>query len=122
VLVVEDEFLVRDVLVQELIDAGLRVIEADTGEAAVQLIARGEPVEVLFTDIRLPGAIDGWEIAQRARAAFPQIHVIYASGYSLDRQAQLPDSTYLKKPYLPASVVETIRQRCPETCVTPRAG
>jgi CheY-like chemotaxis protein len=111
VLVVEDEFLLRDLIVQELADAGFEVIEADTGESAIAILNAGQPIDVLFTDIRLPGQIDGWEIARHARHHRPKIPVIYASGYTLDRSAQVPGSHYLGKPYRMASVVVEI-ERC----------
>jgi len=111
VLVVEDESLLRELIVQELADAGFAVIEADTGENAIAILDAGRPIDVLFTDIRLPGHVDGWEIARHARHHRPEIPVIYASGYTLDRSAQVPDSLYLGKPYRTESVVVEI-ERC----------
>lgn len=111
VLVVEDESLLRELIVQELADAGFEVIEADTGERAIAILNAGRPIDVLFTDIRLPGQVDGWQIARHARHHRPEIPVIYASGYTLDRSAQVPDSLYLGKPYRTESVVVEI-ERC----------
>ena len=67
VLVVEDEELLRAVAVQALEDAGFQVIEATTGEEAIGKCQ--EALDVLFTDIRLPGKINGWDIAERCRDA-----------------------------------------------------
>ena len=111
ILVVEDEPLLRELVVEELTEAGFDVLQAEIGHAAIALIDSGRPIEVLFTDIRLPGVLDGWQIAQHARAAIPGIHVIYASGYTVDRSGQVPDSLYIKKPYLPAAVVAEIKGR-----------
>jgi CheY-like chemotaxis protein len=61
VLVVEDEELLRAVAVAALEEAGFQVIEATTGEEAIRKCQ--EPLDALFTDIRLPGQIDGWDIA-----------------------------------------------------------
>jgi CheY-like chemotaxis protein len=111
VLVVEDESLLRELIVQELADAGFEVIEADTGERAIAILDADQPIDVLFTDIRLPGPVDGWQIARHARHHRPEIPVIYASGYTVDRSAQVPDSLYLGKPYRTESVVVEI-ERC----------
>lgn len=111
VLVVEDEAGLRAMVVEELTEAGFDILEAEIGEEAMAIIDSGRAIDVLFTDIRLPGGFDGWEIAQYARNSIPNIHVIYASGYGGDRTAQVPDSVYVKKPYLPRAVVGAIRER-----------
>lgn len=108
VLVVEDEVLVRDMIAEELRDAGFQVIEAGDGEAAQGLLA--DPVDVLFTDIRLPGQVDGWAIAQFARARHAALPVIYATGHTLDRAAEVPGAIFMHKPYLPSDVIATIER------------
>lgn len=109
VLVVEDEPLVLDMISQELIDQGFAVLEADTAEAALSIIESGQTVDVLFTDIRLPGEMDGWRLAATVREAKPKLPVIYATGYTVERAAQVPGSVFLKKPYRPSAITETIR-------------
>ncbi|MGP0090248.1 MAG: response regulator [Xanthobacteraceae bacterium] len=111
ILVVEDEAMLREMIVEELADAGFKVLEAESGEAALALLDGGSSIEVLFTDIRLAGLLDGWELARRARAVIPELHVIYASGYTVDRTGQVPDSTYIKKPYLPSAIIDEINRR-----------
>jgi len=111
VLVVEDEPDLRELLVEHLIDAGFDVVDTDIGHAAMSIIDSGRPIDVLFTDIRLPGSLDGWQIAQHARDIYPDVHVIYASAYSGDFAAQLPNSLYVKKPYSPLAIVVEIKQR-----------
>jgi CheY-like chemotaxis protein len=108
VLVVEDEALVRQMIAEELRDAGFHVLEADDGEAASTLLAAGGVVDVLFTDIRLPGPLDGWAVARLARALRATLPVIYATGYTVDRSAEVPGAIFLHKPYLPSEVVATI--------------
>ena len=110
VLVVEDELLVREMIAEELRDAGFGVLEAGDGESAAGILNGKDRIDLLFTDIRLPGALDGWEIARlgrRARAALP---VIYATGYTVDRAAEVEGSIFLNKPYLPSQIVATIRR------------
>jgi CheY-like chemotaxis protein len=107
VLVVEDEDLVRTVAVQALEEAGFEVIEAATGEEA---LARCEEwvADALFTDIRLPGNVDGWDIAERCREVNPKLPVVYTTGYSAQKPRRVPGSRLLHKPYELAQVVDTI--------------
>ena len=105
VLVIEDEYLVRDMIVQELELAGLEVLEAESAEKGLALLKPGDRLDLLFTDIRLPG-MDGWRLAQEIRTRYADIPVIYASGYS-DRVTLLPHSKFLQKPYLPSQVLRS---------------
>ena len=109
VLIVEDEPLVLDMISQELTDQGFAVLEADTAEAALSIIESGQPIDVLFTDIRLPGEMDGWRLAAIVRESKPQLPVIYATGYTVERSDQVPGSVFLKKPYRPSAIADTIR-------------
>ena len=108
VLVVEDEVLVRDMIAEELRDAGFAVLEAGDGETASSLLSARDSVDVLFTDIRLPGRLDGWAIARLARQLRSALPVIYATGYTVDRAAEVPGAIFLNKPYQPSQVIETI--------------
>ena len=109
VLVVDDEPLILEMISEELTGQGFSVLEADTGEAALSIIESGRMVDVLFTDIRLPGDLDGWRLAATAREARPELPVIYASGYVVEQGAAVSGSIFLKKPYLPSAIAETIR-------------
>jgi CheY-like chemotaxis protein len=84
VLVVEDEWLVRSVIVDFLRANGCEVLEAANGEEAVSLIdGEDQKLDVLFTDIRLGGQLNGWDLAEIFREHRPQMRVLYASGYSI---------------------------------------
>lgn len=109
ILVVDDEPLVLDMISQELTAQGFAVLEAETGEAALSIIESGQTVDVLFTDIRLPGGLDGWRLAAMAREAKPGLPVIYVTGYNVNRDATVPGSVFLKKPYRPSAITEIIR-------------
>lgn len=85
-------------LADALTDAGWEVVEAATGEAAMEYLAQGRHFHLLVTDIRLPGLVDGWTVAERYRSADPQITVIYCSGNPLNEQRQVADSIFLPKP------------------------
>jgi CheY-like chemotaxis protein len=102
VLVVEDDVLVREMIVHELRLSGLDVAECVSAEEA---LARSfDRLDLLFTDIRLPG-MSGWQLAEAIRLRHPDLPVIYASGYA-DRIKPLPGTVYLQKPYLPSQVLQ----------------
>jgi CheY-like chemotaxis protein len=107
VLVVEDEWLVRQMVVDELSDAGFDLAEAASGDEAAAILAELDGFDLVFTDIRMPGELDGWRLAERARALHPQIKVVYATGYSAEQPRQVEGSILLRKPYRPAELIDT---------------
>ena len=109
VLIVEDDPLVRVMAVEALLDEGFEVVEAETGEAALEACRQGR-ADILFTDIRLPGPLDGWAVAQFARQLRAALPVVYATGYTVDRSAEVSGAIFLNKPYRPSFVVETIQR------------
>lgn len=104
ILVVEDEYMVRDMIVYELQMAGFEVLEAVSAEDALAKLSKVDRIDLLFTDIRLPG-MDGWQLAENIRGRHAQVPIIYASGYA-DRVAPLPYSKFLQKPYMPSQVLQ----------------
>ena len=84
ILVVEDDALIREFVVEVLREEGYDVIHAANGEEALAWCGR-QVADVLVTDVRLPGGIDGWQIAERCREHDPALPVIYATGYSPSR-------------------------------------
>jgi CheY-like chemotaxis protein len=110
VLLVEDEQLLGDLMVDELRELGFTVMKAETAEKAIQLMEGDTRVDVLFTDIRLPGRLDGWDVAERFREVNPLGPVIYATGYSGSPARQVTQSAFLSKPYRPATIVAEIRR------------
>lgn len=100
VLVAEDDNQVREVAAEMLRDAGFRVLAASDGRQALALLVRGEAVDVLFTDVVMPGGLSGVELARRARALRPEIGVILASGYAAEALGgDAPEFELLAKPY-----------------------
>jgi CheY-like chemotaxis protein len=81
ILVAEDEEDVRLVVSEALTAAGFRVIEAETGPHALRLLEENPDLHLLFTDIRMPGGMDGFELAHRAKQLRPDLRVVYTSGY-----------------------------------------
>jgi DNA-binding response OmpR family regulator len=116
ILVVEDDPLVREFVVDALRDEGWAVIEAGDGEEALSW-CRQQLADVLVTDIRLPGRIDGWQIAEHCREHDPKLPVIYVTGFSPVEARPVSDSLTLHKPYHPDRIVEAVR-----TMARPSAG
>jgi CheY-like chemotaxis protein len=107
VLVVEDEEMLLSIIQAEFEEAGFGVAACATGEEAVAFLAGAGRVDLLFTDIQLPGALDGWGVAEQARSLAPDLPVIYATGFSVGPPRQVPGSILLRKPYRLAKLVET---------------
>ncbi len=106
VLLVEDEVLISNLVAGVLSEHGFAVHEVTTATEALRYINGGGAVDVLFTDINLPGSIDGTELAIRVRAMRPELPIVYASGRygagGLERMVSR--SVFLPKPYQPADV------------------
>jgi CheY-like chemotaxis protein len=105
VLFVEDEILVSEWVVESLCDQGFAVQAVTNAADALQHLA-SDPVDVLFTDINLPGGMDGAALARRARELLPQLPVFYASARAtmLAPDARVPGSIIVAKPYEPELV------------------
>jgi CheY-like chemotaxis protein len=99
VLLVEDELLVRELASEDLADAGFQVTTASDGEEAINFLEEGRTFDLLFTDIRMPGVIDGWQLAEKAKVAIPGLRVIYATGLNEAADRLDPNERYVRKPY-----------------------
>jgi two-component system, OmpR family, response regulator len=111
ILVVEDEPIVRELLVTELQDAGYNVVAVEAGEPALALLQDPtHEIDWLFTDIRLPGVIDGWRVADEFRLTHPFRPVVYATAYAPEQERQLQGSYFFRKPYRPAQIVAAFRR------------
>jgi CheY-like chemotaxis protein len=109
VLVVEDEGLVRLDAAETLRDAGFTVVEAANAEQALAVVAGGESVDLLFTDINMPGSIDGLELAKRVSRLKPRIHLLLTSGKVSPARGQIPaDGGFIAKPYTPEAVTRAV--------------
>jgi signal transduction histidine kinase/ActR/RegA family two-component response regulator len=114
ILVVEDDEMVREIPVNILREQGYIVVEATSGDEAIKLL-KGEAVfDLLFTDVVLPGGINGTEIAKKAVSIQPHIKVIYTTGYA--ENAVVHNSildagvTLVKKPYQRDELLHTVRE------------
>jgi CheY-like chemotaxis protein len=114
VLVVEDEPLVKDSLVIELEEAGFEVITAANGDEASYILPKMRQIDLLLTDIRMPGRINGWVLADMARCRRPNLPVIYTSAFAPQQGLEVEDSIFLAKPYRAREMLNAIEKlkRC----------
>ena len=100
VLVVEDEFLIRLTLSEALADEGFSVLEADTADKALPILQDGIALDLLVTDIQLPGSLDGYGLVDAMRGNRPDLPVIFMTGRpdKGDRAAS-PIEVFISKPY-----------------------
>jgi two-component system, response regulator PdtaR len=112
VLIVEDDELVRELGVEFLSAAGFEVLEASNGEEALSFLENNPNVGVLFTDVNMPGPLDGITLASVAAVQWPHLAIIIGSGNVLPRSCELPRGiTFIRKPCDPESVIRLIRER-----------
>ncbi len=112
VLLVEDEPLVRMTAADELDDAGFRVLEAkNADEALVVLEAHSDEVQVLFTDVDMPGSMDGMALAERVYQRWPHVLLLISSGYARPHPDEIPDhGRFVPKPYRGETLVRHITE------------
>ena len=113
VLLVEDEWLIRTIMAEELVDAGFQVTSAETGDEALGLLSGAMPsFSILVTDIHMPGRTDGISLARFVRDRFPSVPIIYTTGRpDALGKADLPGGrvSMLVKPYKPSRLIEAVR-------------
>ena len=110
VLVVEDDVFVREMIVDHLRERACHVVEAATGEAAMEALRMHDSLDGVFTDIRLGGRTDGWDVGEASRATHPGIPVVYTSAATLLPERPVPGSVFIPKPYDPENVLGAIRK------------
>ena len=122
VLVVEDDPFVRSFVVMRLESLGYSVVAAVDGREALQTLGTDVRVDVLFTDVVMPGGINGWELAARAQELRPGLPVVLTSGYAvetlIEQGSDLAGLAVLTKPYRRADLARRLR----EALATPPAA
>ena len=112
VLLVEDEGLIRMVAAEALQDEGFEVVEAWVGEEAARLLDGPVGFDVLFTDVRMPGSLDGMDVAMHARRRYPAIPVLVVSGFAANIMCRIasmqPRAIFINKPYSLEEVVRAV--------------
>ncbi|RFZ82572.1 response regulator [Shinella sp. WSJ-2] len=111
VLVVEDEALILIGISDDLTDLNFRVFEACNAQQAIEQLMLHPEIEVMFTDIDMPGDMDGLRLAKLVRGRWPPIKIIITSGkHKLTRDDLPVVATFIPKPYDPASVAGAIHE------------
>jgi CheY-like chemotaxis protein len=111
VLVVEDEPLLRMMAADLVEDAGFEAIEASDADEAVAILEIRTDIRVVFTDIDMPGSMDGMKLAAAIRDRWPPIEIIVTSGHVREKAVMLPPgSVFFSKPYDPGKVTATLRR------------
>ncbi|MBQ5946990.1 ATP-binding protein [Massilia sp. ST3] len=109
VLFVEDDSLVRESVMPILEQAGAEVLCARNAEDALRLLEAGHQVDILFTDIVMPGKLNGVMLAKQVRERYPHIALVLATGY-VEERFELPEATLLTKPYQASDAIEALRR------------
>jgi two-component system, response regulator PdtaR len=100
VLIVEDEFLIRIATADAIRDAGFEVLEAATADAAIVILEGRMDIQIVFTDIHMPGSMDGAKLAHAIKDRWPPVRIIATSGRVAVETLDLPAGTMLfPKPY-----------------------
>ena len=108
ILIVEDEFFLRDMVAMYLRECGWNVLEAASGEDALLHLDEAPDIDVVFTDLRLGGTLNGWDVGEAFRQKLPELPVIYTTGRAVEPQRRVDGSLFFDKPYAP----EQIRTAC----------
>ena len=110
VLIVEDEVLVRLTAVFLLEEAGFGTLEAGSADEAIALLEARKDIQVVFTDINMPGSMDGLRLAHAIRNRWPPVQLVLTSGRLRIRDEDLPErGIFLGKPYAGAELVHAVR-------------
>jgi CheY-like chemotaxis protein len=111
VLVVEDETFIRMDVAEMLREAGFDILEAANADEALQMLERHSDIRLLFTDIDMPGSMNGLKLAAAVRDRWPPVRIIATSGYFKLQAGDLPaDAWFIPKPYQPAQIISAVRE------------
>lgn len=113
ILVVEDDANVRRTVIQQLRQLGYRVLEADRGSTALAILDRNDAIDLLFTDIIMPGGMSGRDLGRKAALLRPSLKVLYTSGYMRgqrdDHRLETTD-IFIGKPYRLHELAQKVRE------------
>ncbi len=111
VLIVEDEALIRLDAIEAIEAAGFDVIEAADADQAIAILEQRSDIRLVFTDIHMPGSMDGLKLAHFVKDRWPPIKIIATSGHARIAESDLPEgSRFLSKPYAAAEITKTINR------------
>jgi two-component system, response regulator PdtaR len=111
ILIVEDEFLLRMDSAEMIENAGFQVVQAGNSDEAIAALKARPDIHIVFTDIQMPGSMDGLKLARFVRDRWPPIKIVATSGRVAVDSDDLPDgSVFLPKPYRGAHMIATLRE------------
>jgi CheY-like chemotaxis protein len=110
ILVVEDEVLIRMAVADFLRDGGYRVLEASNAAEAQKVMATAEPIALVFTDITMPGAMDGLGLAAWIRRQYPAVEIILTSGVASRVPTAKQAGAFVDKPYSYEALIAQIHR------------
>lgn len=111
ILIVEDEPLIRQAAVRTIEDAGFEIIEAANADEAIRILESRRDIRVVFTDIHMPGTMDGLKLAHAVRNRWPPIRIIVTSGREFLTEQDLPEGgRFFSKPYNPVQIRDALRE------------
>jgi CheY-like chemotaxis protein len=109
ILVVEDEAIIRMCAVELVTEAGFEVLEAKCADEAISILETRIDVKLVFTDVEMPGTMDGLKLAHYIRNRWPPIKILAASGKTIIQESQFPPGArFFPKPYADRTIVEAI--------------
>lgn len=111
VLVVEDEALLLFSIADDLKDAGFDVLEATNADEAIEILMANPEIRLLFTDIDMPGSMDGLKLSAMVRNRWPPVRIIVTSGKQRPETSALPENgMFIPKPYAARQVATAMRE------------
>ena len=123
VLIVEDHPLVQITAAALIENAGMATVVAADADEALEILSGRDDIHAVFTDVTMPGSMDGIELARLVRTRWPEIALVVTSGDELSEMVRLPSGVrFLRKPYQYASVVEELLADRLATVSPRRAG
>jgi CheY-like chemotaxis protein len=111
VLIVEDESLLRMDAADTITAAGFEVVESANADQAIEILEVRRDITVVFTDIQMPGSMDGLKLARAVRGRWPPIKIVATSGHIGVQEADLPEGgRFLAKPYSSTQITGVLRE------------
>ena len=109
VLVVEDEVFIRFVIVEDLRDAGFATVEAGNADEAIAILEARQDIQLVFTDVDMPGSMNGAKLAAAVRDRWPPVHIVITSGKAMPILMPV-HAVFIPKPYTAENVVAVMRK------------
>ena len=116
ILVVEDEEVIRRVVTRVLFESGYTVLEAGTGDEGLTILTNHPEIDLILTDVRMPGRWDGISMAAQARRMRPELKIVFATAYP-DALVNSETATVLKKPYRAYQILGAVAKELPAEAV-----